>query len=140
MPGLLIGDVAARAGVPASTIRYYERLGLLARANRSEAGYRQYSEKTIDELGFIRKAQALGFSLDETGEILKLTRSGQAPCAQVLSMAHAHLEAVRDRIRQLQKFETQLSAELGKWDGQVTPTCQGFCQIIQNAEVESCDG
>jgi DNA-binding transcriptional MerR regulator len=80
MAGLLIGDVARRTGVSAPTIRYYEGVGLLPSPPRSGAGYRRYSDATIDELLFIRKAQALGFSLDEIAEILQLSRSGTAPC------------------------------------------------------------
>lgn len=143
MAGLLIGDVAQRAGVSAPTIRYYEDIGLLPAPARSPAGYRRYSEAIVEELRFIRKAQALGFSLDEIGEILKLSRSGKTPCLHVLSLAHQHLAAVEERIRQLQRFRDRFAAELAKWDGETTPTCRGLCQIIASANaggaVESID-
>lgn len=134
MAGLLIGDVAKRAGVAPPTIRYYEEIGLLPSPPRSSAGYRRYSETTVEELRFIRKAQALGFSLDEIGEILRLSRSGKTPCSHVLTVAQQHLAAVDERIRQLQRFRVQLAAELAKWDGKETPTCRGLCQIIAGAE------
>lgn len=135
MPGLLIGELAERTGVAAPTIRYHESLGLLRPPARSTAGYRKYSEDAVDELSFIRKAQALGFSLDEIAEILKLTRSGRTPCDRVLSLAHQHLAAVDERIRQLQSFRDQLAAELEKWDGKMSPTCDGLCQIISLVEL-----
>ncbi len=94
MASLLIGDVAERTGLSAPTIRYYESIGLLAQPARSATGYRRYTESTVEELHFIRKAQGLGFSLDEIGEILQLSRSGQKPCSHVLTLAHQHLEAV----------------------------------------------
>lgn len=134
MAGLLIGDVAKQAGVAPPTIRYYEEIGLLLSPPRSSAGYRRYSETTVEELRFIRKAQALGFSLDEIGETLRLSRSGKAPCSHVLTVAQQHLAAVDERIRQLQRFRVQLAAELAKWDGKETPTCRGLCQIIAGAE------
>lgn len=134
MRHLLIGDVAERAGVAAPTIRYYERIGLLKPPARSSAGYRRYSGATVDELHFIRKAQALGFSLDEIGEILKLTRSGTAPCSQVLSLARQHLAALDQRIQHLQRFRDQLSVEVARWDGRTRPTCQGLCELITTAE------
>lgn len=134
MAGLLIGDVAQRAGVASPTIRYYEEIGLLLAPPRSSAGYRRYSETTIEELRFIRKAQALGFSLHEIDKILRLSRSGKTPCSHVLSVAHEHLTAVDERIRQLQRFRHQLAGELAKWDGKETPTCRGLCQIIAGAE------
>jgi DNA-binding transcriptional MerR regulator len=133
MPSLLIGNVAERTGVSVATIRYYESIGLLARPARSTAGYRRYTDATVDELRFIRKAQALGFSLEEIAEILKVSRTGQAPCAQVLDLARQHLTAVEERIRQLQRFREQLAAEIAKWDGKRQPACDGLCQIIEGA-------
>ena len=135
MSALLIGDVADRAGVPTATIRYYESIGLLKQAPRSSAGYRRYSEQTIEELRFIKKAQALGFSLEEVAEILALSRSGKAPCAQVLSLGHQHLAAVDERIRQLRAFREQLASELARWDKEKAGvTCDGLCQFIAGSE------
>lgn len=140
MSALLIGDVAARAGVPTPTIRYYESIGVLKPPARSSAGYRRYSEQTIEELRFIKKAQALGFSLDEVGEILTLSRSGKLPCSQVLSLGHKHLAAVEERLRQLQTFRDQLTSELAKWEQQKTAvTCNGLCQFIADAAPDVTD-
>ena len=135
MAGLLIGEVAQRTGVPAPTIRYYEEIALLPAAARSGAGYRHYTASTVEELLFIRKAQALGFSLDEIREILQLSRSGKEPCSHVLTLAHQHLAAVDERIRQLRVFRRQLATDLAKWDKQKTAvTCTGLCQFIAGAE------
>ena len=139
MAGLLIGDVAERTGLRAPTIRYYESIGLLAPAPRSATGYRRYSETTVEELRFIRKAQALGFSLEEIGEILTLSRAGDTPCSHVLDLSRRHLSAVEERIQQLARFRDQLAAELAKWDGTKEPTCRGLCQIISSAEVRETD-
>lgn len=139
MAGLLIGQVADRTGLTAPTIRHYESIGLLTPAPRSTAGYRRYSEATIEELRFIRKAQALGFSLEEIGEILKLTRAGATPCSHVLDLARRHLGAVEERIQQLTRFRDQLVSEIAKWDGKREPTCEGFCQIISGAEERHTD-
>ena len=129
-----IGDVAAQAGLTAPTIRYYESVGLLAPALRSATGYRHYTETTVEELRFIKKAQALGFSLEEIGEILKLSRAGKTPCSHVLDLARRHLEAVDERIRQLARFRDSLGSEIAKWDGVKEPTCGGLCQIITRSE------
>src|SRR5919197_5181886 len=131
--GLRIGAVAEQSGLPVPTIRYYESVGLLPRAPRTAAGYRSYSATTVEELRFIKKAQALGFTLDEIGEILKLSRSGRTPCGRVLDLARRHLSAVESRIEQLSRFRDLLSGELAKWDGRDQPTCAGLCQIIVNA-------
>ena len=134
MAGLLIGDVAGRTGVSAPTIRYYESIGLLASPPRSATGYRRYTETTVEELRFIKKAQSLGFSLEEIGEILKLSRAGDTPCSHVLDLSRRHLRVVEDRIQQLTRFRDQLTSELAKWDGTREPTCRGLCQIIINAD------
>ncbi|MGQ0733358.1 MAG: heavy metal-responsive transcriptional regulator [Acidobacteriota bacterium] len=133
---LLIGDVARHAGVAVTTIRYYETIGLLPAPVRTSGGYRKYDDTTLQELQFIRKAQALGFSLDEIGEILTLSRSGETPCARVLDLAQRHLAAVQERIGQLTRFRDQLSAEVSKWKGSAEPTCRGYCQIIAGAEID----
>jgi MerR family copper efflux transcriptional regulator len=135
MAGLLIGDVAKRAGVSAPTIRYYEEIGVLIPPVRSTTGYRRYPERTVEEVLFVKKAQALGFTLDEVAEILRLSRSGKAPCSRVLSLAQQHLAAVDERIRQLQHFRRQLAAEVAKWDGRDQPTCHGLCEIITTAKI-----
>ncbi|MGH9371082.1 MAG: MerR family DNA-binding protein, partial [Vicinamibacterales bacterium] len=102
---------------------------------RSSTGYRRYSERTVDEVRFVKKAQALGFSLEEVAEILRLSRSGKAPCSHVLSLAQQHLAAVEERIRQLQHFREQLAAEVARWDGRERPTCDGLCEIITTARI-----
>jgi len=128
MAGFLIGVLAREAGVSAPTVRYYEEVGLLPPSSRTSGGYRRYTDAAI------RKAQGLGFSLDEIREILKLSRAGEAPCGEVLTLARRHLEAVDSRIAQLQRFREHLAGELAKWDGQQSPTCGGLCEIIETAE------
>lgn len=134
MAGLLIGDVAERTGLSAPTIRYYESIGLIAPPARSATGYRRYTDTTVEELRFVKKAQSLGFSLEEIGEILKLSRAGDTPCSHVLDLSRRHLAALDQRIEQLTRFRNQLAGELAKWDGEREPTCRGLCQIIASAE------
>ena len=132
---MLIGDVAKRSDVTPATIRYYEEIGLLTPPPRSESGYRHYSETAVEELKFIKKGQSLGFSLDELGQILKLSRAGEAPCSHVLEIAHQNLRAAEERITQLQAFRDRLAGEIAKWDGTSMSTCRGLCQIINSAEL-----
>jgi DNA-binding transcriptional MerR regulator len=139
MTGLLIGAVAKKSGLSVPTIRYYESVGLLPAAPRSATGYRRYGHEVLDELRFIKKAQALGFSLDEIKEVLTLSRSGTQPCAHVLALARSHLQALDERIAQLTKFRGQLANEISKWDGIEQPTCQGLCRIITEADENARD-
>ncbi len=137
MSRLRIGDLATRAGLSAATIRYYESVGLLAPAPRSATGYRHYGEAAVEELRFVKKAQSLGFSLDEIGEILSLSRAGKTPCSHVLDLARQHLAAVDERIRQLARLRDTLASEVAKWDGVKEPTCGGLCQIITGSGNQS---
>lgn len=135
MASLLIGEVSKRTGVSTPTIRYYEGIGLLPSPPRSGAGYRRYHDATVEELLFIRKAQGLGFSLDEIAQILQLSRSGKAPCLHVLSLARKHLATVDEQVRQLRAFRRQLADDLAKWDAQCAAvTCTGLCRFITEAE------
>jgi DNA-binding transcriptional MerR regulator len=141
MRGLLIGEVAERTGLTAPTIRYYESIGLLKAPARSSTGYRRYDDSTIEELIFIKKAQTLGFSLDEIGEILRLSRSGRRPCSHVLELASRHLAVVEERIQQLERFRMQLAGEIAKWKHRPL-RCSGLCEIIttQDTAIEPIHG
>ena len=133
---MLIGEVARLADLTPATIRYYEELGLLTPPRRSEAGYRHYCPATLDELRFIKKGQGLGFSLEEIGEILSISRAGKAPCTQVLDMAQRNLAAADDRIRHLQDFRNRLAAQIARWKDMSSNACvNGLCEIINSADL-----
>lgn len=130
MAALLIGDVAKRTGLTPATIRYYESIGLLSAPPRSGAGYRRYTETTLHELDFIKKAQGLGFSLEEVQETLRLSQRGEAPCAHVLELAQRRLAAVDERMTQLARFRDELAADINHWQQQDQSYCNGVCQMI----------
>jgi MerR family transcriptional regulator, copper efflux regulator len=134
---MLIGDVAKLTDVTPATIRFYEELGLLTQPRRSESGYRHYSETAIDELRFIKKGQGLGFSLEEIGEILKISRGGDAPCVRVLDLAQRNLAAAEERIRHLQAFRDRLADQIAKWKDRSSTACSagGLCEIITSADL-----
>lgn len=98
---LRIGEVAARTGVSRDTIRYYERLGLVPKAARTDAGYRQYPESAANRVRLVRNALQFGFSLREIGGFLRVRESGGAPCRQVRTAAERLLADVDAEIREL---------------------------------------
>jgi MerR family transcriptional regulator, copper efflux regulator len=107
MESMGIGALAKRAGVGIDTVRYYERAGLLAPQSRLSSGYRRYSDLELARLRFIRRAQALGFTLKEVSELLSL--SAQRDVARVKRSAQAKLTDVGRRIAELEKVRTALS-------------------------------
>lgn len=133
--GMIIGEVARRAGVTPQTVRYYESLGLLSPVVRSASGYRSYSPRTLEELGFIRKAQSLGFSLDDVKQILEVARAGRATCTRVFAIAEGHLADLDERITQLLELRDDLRRAVKQWrDGGVPARCAStLCGLIADA-------
>lgn len=102
---LAIGALSRRTGCNIETIRYYERVGLLPVPARSTGGYRLYGTGHLKRLTFIRRARALGFSIDEIRALLKLADERKRPCAEARVVAAAHLEDVRAKIVDLRTME-----------------------------------
>jgi len=109
---LFIGKVAAVAGASVQAVRYYERVGLLPPAHRTESGYRVYSPELVERLRFIRRAQAVGFRLEEIREILRMKYAGKSPCNCVRGMLEQKLKDVEDQLRDLAAFRQQLRKTL----------------------------
>lgn len=103
-----IGELAALAGVPTATVRYYERRGLIAPARRTPSGYRQYGADAARRLRFIKHAQELGFSLEEIQRMLALRSEDPAACAQVQALTRQKVRAVRQRLMELRRLEASL--------------------------------
>jgi DNA-binding transcriptional MerR regulator len=141
--GMHIGELAARFGLNSKTIRYYEEIGLLPRADRSESGYRRYDERDVEHLGFIRRAKTLGLSLGEIRNILSVQEEGSLPCGQVLDLIDLKISAITQRMAELEAFRTELTTLRAAWTDEgeslrrgATPAC--ICPIIeQQTEVEA---
>lgn len=95
---LTIGQVARRAQVNLQTVRYYQRRGLIEQPLKPLSGYRRYPPETVDRIRFIKRAQALGFSLVEIGELLEL---GDGHCADVRQVAERQRDLMVSRIEEL---------------------------------------
>lgn len=104
---LTIGKLARAAGVRIDTVRYYERRGLMPEPRRSASGYRHYAPDAVRRLRFIRRAQSLGFTLDEIGELLSL-RADPANHAEVRAAARARRDDIEHRIRELSALRDSL--------------------------------
>ena len=106
---IAIGGLAEQTGTSVETIRYYERLGLWRAPARSAGGYRLYGVAHVARLTFIRRARALGFSIDEVRTLLRLADERKRPCAEVRVVAAAHLADVRNKIADLKAMERVLT-------------------------------
>ena len=107
--GLTIGQVAQTTGVPAKTIRYYEAVGVLPAPGRSRSGYRLYSERGVARLLFVRRARALGLSLQQLQTLMAaMNGRGGAVRPQLMKLVRVQLTAVQHRQAELQLLEAEL--------------------------------
>lgn len=123
-----IGEIARRAGVNVQTVRYYERRGLLDEPQRRESGYREYTDGALQRLRFIRRAQELGFTLGEIGELLALRLDPGTSASDVKARALAKIDEVDARIRDLTRIRAALAHLAGTCRGGRGPT--GDCPLL----------
>lgn len=107
---LRIGELARRAGVNPRTIRFYEAIGLMPAPDRLPNGYRVYDERDLERLCFIRRAQALGLTLEAIRDILALHDTGSRPCCRVRELAEQRLAEIDRQISELQRLRSELAA------------------------------
>ncbi|MBN8542747.1 MAG: heavy metal-responsive transcriptional regulator [Alphaproteobacteria bacterium] len=107
---LTVGRLAERTGVSPDTLRYYEKMGLIKAASRSQSGYRIYGEDAERILQFIKGAKTLNFTLEEIRQLLTLNRSDKATCAEVLKHTTGKIIEAEQKIRELKEVKRILSA------------------------------
>lgn len=117
------GTLSERTGVNIETIRYYERVGLLPAPPRSTGRHRLYDEPHRQRLVFIRRARELGFSLEEIRALLGLGGKHDLTCGDVRALTQHHIEAIRDKVRDLKRLERTLSALAAQCRADTVPDC-----------------
>ena len=127
-----IGQLARTTGVSTKTIRYYESIGLLPQAARAANGYRTYESNSMDQLRFIRDAQASGLTLTEIASVIELREQGASTCEHVTQLLETHLKDLDRHIASLQRTRTQLAALTKRAHNLDPATCSdpNRCQTI----------
>ncbi len=128
-----IGQISEATGVKIETIRYYERIALMPRPERTAGGNRQYDGTGLKRLFFIRRARQLGFGIDEIRALLGMVDSRETSCAVVHGRTVSHLTAVRDKINGLRKLEktlVKMAAECSRGD---VPDCPILETLFETA-------
>jgi MerR family copper efflux transcriptional regulator len=118
-----IGAAATASGISAKRIRHYEAIGLLPPAQRRGNAYRDYGEREIHELKFIRRARRLGFSIEEIGALLALWRDRGRPSREVKRIAEAHIDELARRIAEMQAMAKLLGSLVRACHGDERPEC-----------------
>jgi DNA-binding transcriptional MerR regulator len=128
-----IGIVAKKVGLSVDAIRFYERNALMPRPARTQGGFRQYAQRDIETLAFIRRVQGLGFKLNEIKGLLSLRGSRMQPCAPVRLRLQTKLADVRQKLESLQKLERELRLALRSCDKELRKQ-DAHCPILQDGD------
>jgi DNA-binding transcriptional MerR regulator len=135
---IAIGTLSARTGVKVETIRYYERIGLLPKAERQQNGRRHYSEVDLRRLSFIRNARKMDFDTRSIAEMLRAQRDLATPCNKVSDIAITQLAAIEDKINTLVALRHELSQLVFRCNNERVAECSiivgiGFRNIAEPA-------
>lgn len=131
-PTLRIGDLASRFTLNPRTIRFYEDVGVLPPAERTDAGHRRYDEADVARLGFVRTAQRFGFSLDEIREILAFRERGERPCGYVVGVLDRRVDQLATQIAEMHALKTTLE-DLRIRARNLPGNHNGYCDVIDHA-------
>lgn len=118
-----IGQLAKSSGVSAKMIRYYESIGLLPAAERSESNYRVYRSEDIHTLRFIKRSRSLGFSLDEIQILVGLWQNPERPSSEVKSLVHQHIGTLELKLTEIQSILQVLKQLSSSCHGDHRPEC-----------------
>lgn len=134
-----IGELAGRSGLTPDTLRYYERLGLLAPPHRTSGGFRVYPAETLERLRFIKQAQMVGLTLQEIAALVTYQdQGGIRRCRQVRDLLHAKLNDLEAKLRELQECRNTLSGYLGECERTLASAAQSAaasdaqCPVIED--------
>jgi len=117
-----VSDAGRRTGLPAKTIRYYEEVGLV-KPDRAANGYRDYSSDDVHRLAFLKRARSLGFSIDECRQLMALYRDRSRASHDVREIAIGHVQAIEEKIRELEAMRRTLSVLVDACHGDNRPDC-----------------
>lgn len=135
---LVIGELAARTGCSAPTIRFYEEIGLIPKALRTEGGRRSFSEADVERLVFIRRCRDFGFSVEQVRDLLALSASRERNCVEARDLASAHLESVRTKMAEMAALERDLAAFVHRCDVECAGGPAADCVILDDLAEPGC--
>ena len=119
---MFIGELSLRVGVPTQTIRYYERLGLMRKPERTDSQYRVYLKEDEERLRFIQKAKLFGLSLDEIKSLIDVRCTGSAPCQHLKKIVKKRLDELDIRIQEMVSFRSELANRYEQLDTSNIPS------------------
>ena len=131
-----IGEVAKRSGVAVETLRFYESRALIEPIGRTPSGYRLYDDAVFERLAFVKKAQAVGFTLDQVAWIIAEALEGRRPCHEVRRMARDRLDELDRKLAELRRYRRELKQTVEAWD-RVGEEDGMICGLIEGVKAGS---
>jgi len=128
-----IGEVAGKSGVPAKTIRYYEDVGLIPPARRTESGYRDYDDRDLATLRFVQRSRSLGFSVKDVGALLALWHDNARASAEVKALAADHVSEIDRKLAELKSMRRTLVDLMERCHGDDRPDCPILDDLARQA-------
>ena len=127
-----IGEAARRSGVSTKMVRYYDDIGLVRSTSRTGSNYREYDERTVNELTFVKRARSLGFSIEEIEQLLSLWRDKRRSSRQVKGIAHKHIAELDARAAELKAMADTLRHLAHNCAGDERPDCPILDDLTSN--------
>jgi Cu(I)-responsive transcriptional regulator len=118
-----IGEAADQSGLPAKTIRYYESIGLIRPADRTEGNYRDYDDSAVRVLQFLKRARAFGFSIEDCRELLSLYQDRHRSSADVKAVAERRIAEIDRKVQELRALRGALGTLVERCHGDARPDC-----------------
>ena len=131
-----ISQAAKAAGLSSKTIRFYEQQGVIPPAERAANGYRYYSDRQLETLRFVKRARSLGFSLEESRELLLLSQDPSRTSAEVKQKAQQHIGQINQQIEQLQQMRDALISVVDQCRGDAGTECPILDQLNGDVDLE----
>lgn len=131
---MTVSELAQRAAVTPSVVRYYARIGLLKPARHPDSGYKQFTETDVRRLQFIRRSRRLGFTLSEVAEIIRKSSQGRTPCPMVRNIIQLRIGEIGCELQELVALHERMKRALKKWDKMPdgAPDGRAICYLIES--------
>ena len=130
---IFIGEAAKKANVTVKAIRYYERIGLIPEAGRNEGKFRIFPMETVERMEFIKRAQALGFTLEEISEFLAVYDQGECSCGQVRISVEQKLKVIDHKLKELRGLKKDLLVVHERLASQKSERTSAICPVIHES-------
>ena len=134
---LRIGEIAKITDTSVPTLRYYEEIGLLKSAQRSDSNYRYYKESDVSLIVFVKKAQNIGFTLNEIKIIMSERTSGKSPCPKVRELAKVKIRELQEKMKELKAMEKDLKRYIMDCsvDADSNSDARNVCKLIDKVKI-----